>query len=342
MKTNSKIHAIDFMRAVCSLGIIVFHTSCYSSANASKILYGFANGGFGGVLVNIFMMISGGVLYHNYKNIESVPAFYYKRWKSIFPMFYVAWLWRYIECVKISGSFFFAGEPWRLVFTLFGMDGYCLYKFQTYYLLGEWFLGAIILLYILYPFILKLINTLHWKIIFILLPIWLWQIETDWFEIETAHNLIYCTGVFILGILTFKYRLYDNVWVCIVSVLQSILLLFVPIAMVDVYYKEILLSVSLLIVLFRVGEVITKNLKIRKSIKIVSDLSFPIFLVQNVVISSVVSVFNPDTMWEVIGVILFEVVVCMLYAWFCKIISSTLVGTRHFKSMETYILDKIM
>ena len=37
-----------------------------------------------------------------------------------------------------------------------GLDGYFSYETETYYLVGEWFLGALIIIYMLFPIILYL------------------------------------------------------------------------------------------------------------------------------------------------------------------------------------------
>lgn len=42
-----------------------------------------------------------------------------------------------------------------MLLSLLGMDGYFQYRGPNYYLIGEWFFGAIVFLYILYPLFAK-------------------------------------------------------------------------------------------------------------------------------------------------------------------------------------------
>ena len=86
----------DFLRALCTLGVVTYHFSCtliYYNINCNPhILYRFANGNWGLVFVTMFFMLSGALLYKNNSTIMSYKSFYVKRWKSIFPMFYMAFL----------------------------------------------------------------------------------------------------------------------------------------------------------------------------------------------------------------------------------------------------------
>ena len=176
---REKVEELDYIRTICAIGKILHHVSCYVSPDAPKLFYTYANGWFGALFVNIFFIISGGVLYHNYKEIGKLTVFYYKRWKSIFPMFYITFLFFFIRNVVISNSFFYNGKPWRLLLSIFGLDGYFAYRFPGYYIVGEWFLGAIVFLYILYPIFLKLIQIMDWKLLLFIVPMVIWQFEIN-------------------------------------------------------------------------------------------------------------------------------------------------------------------
>ena len=86
LKTSSKnkISGIIFARALCCIGIVIFHYFCHSNGNF-KFLFKTKNSTFGFMFTTSFFCISGTVLYYNYPKIKSYKIFYYKRWKSIFP-----------------------------------------------------------------------------------------------------------------------------------------------------------------------------------------------------------------------------------------------------------------
>lgn len=91
METKEKLISIEFIRVFCAIGIILHHFSTDVSAEFKPFL-SFANGSWGDVIVTVFFVISGGMLYLNNNEIPSLKKFYYKRFKSIFPMFYIVFL----------------------------------------------------------------------------------------------------------------------------------------------------------------------------------------------------------------------------------------------------------
>lgn len=330
---KEKVVAIDFIRAVCALGIIIFHISCYSSEDAPKVLYQHANGSFGVVFVAVFFTVSGGVLYHNYQEVTDLRQFYFKRWKSIFPMFYVTWGYFYLKNVLIFGDLFYHGRPLTMLLTVFGMDGYFSYRGLNYYLVGEWFLGAIVWLYVLYPLFVKLINRFGWKVLFGIVPLWIWQIETDLFTISSACNLIHCSSLFMIGMLVFKYRVYRMKPIFWISAAVSIFLLFVPIPGRGLY-MNIVLGISVFFVLFAMGELLMKVPVLRNGISFVSGLTFSMFLVQNKVGSYIVERFTPSTVIGLMKVIVVTVMLCMLGGWCVRAVANAVMKTKWFGWLE--------
>lgn len=93
MHNKQRIYSFDFIRALCAVGIIVFHFSCeLDNSVSTKVLHFYSNGSWGNTIVNIFFLLSGAMLYYNNSIIKSLKVFYYKRFKSIFPMFYKKYL----------------------------------------------------------------------------------------------------------------------------------------------------------------------------------------------------------------------------------------------------------
>ena len=105
-----------------------------------------------------FFCISGAVLYYNYPLIYSKKTFYYKRWKRIFPSYYICFTFFYLNRAFTAYKFFFRGHWTKILYSIIGLDSYLSYKLNTYFIAGELFLGAIIIIYLLYPLILWIIN----------------------------------------------------------------------------------------------------------------------------------------------------------------------------------------
>jgi peptidoglycan/LPS O-acetylase OafA/YrhL len=105
--TKNRLYSFDFLRVLCAIGIIVFHFSCELDKTVdNKVLYFYANGSWGNTIVNVFFLISGAMLYYNNSEIKSLKTFYYKRIKSIFPMFYIAFILFYLlSAIKSKNVF---------------------------------------------------------------------------------------------------------------------------------------------------------------------------------------------------------------------------------------------
>ena len=154
---KERIESFTFIRGLSALAIVFYHVIRLLESvpvfNHFPIPSATVNGDWGhGAVVPLFFMISGASLLYNYPELPAgaVLPFYRKRWKGIFPAFYLVWLCCYVNTAIINGNPLFMGYPQWFLPTLFGMDGYLQYLHPNYYMVGEWFLGAILLLYLLF------------------------------------------------------------------------------------------------------------------------------------------------------------------------------------------------
>jgi len=74
---------------------------------------------------------------------------------------------------------------------------------------------------------------------------------------------------------------------------------------------------------------------VKDGITFLGGLSYPMFLIQNVVGYSIVAHFNPATNVSMIKCILFSVVLCIIAAWCIKTIVSAITNTKQFKKIES-------
>lgn len=329
---SGRLLECDFIRAICAIGIILYHCACYSAAENYYFLPPLSNGNWGNTLVTIFFILSGAMLYKNNAKIDSLKKFYYKRWKSLFPMFYIAFLGFYLLNVVRMRSFFYAGDPKLLLLSFIGMDGYLAGIIPNYYILGEWFLGAIIILYLLYPLVLWVFKRFDWILTLGLVVLFLFQAHTDIFVIDGFTNIISCLVSFEIGMLIMKYRLWENKIVLILAVAGTAVMACVKLPFNHNVASHIL-GISLFFVLFYVGK-ISRFEFARKMISFVSDLSYPIFLLQHLVVWHVLSRINPTENWKVfvveLGIILIIVVAAKVLQW----VNTFILTSRIYKKIE--------
>ncbi|MBR5412815.1 MAG: acyltransferase [Fibrobacter sp.] len=166
---QKRIQELDVLRVVAMLFVITYHFGCeYAAARIPffNLFYLTPNYDFGNIAVTIFIALSGGLLYKKYGVIggtdnarEQFKTFYLKRVKAIYPPFWILSLYIPLSIIRHAlsdGNAFAMGHPLALFLTVVGFDGYFkIFGFNTYAFCGDWFVGAIVLLYLLYPLLAK-------------------------------------------------------------------------------------------------------------------------------------------------------------------------------------------
>ena len=151
---------LDLMRAAAMLLIVFYHMNCEWSARLMESSLVVTKIGAQGYLgwqgVSLFILVSGAAQCISYERCSDLKTYYKKRWWSIFPSFYMA----YFVCYLMGG---FGGGvklfDLSFLWTITGLDGYAsLFGIQSHYLVGEWFIGMILVLYIVFPVLYALVK----------------------------------------------------------------------------------------------------------------------------------------------------------------------------------------
>lgn len=154
---------LDIIRICAFLCILIIH---FNASVSGYDIYGnftypnhlIPNNYFGCYLgeigVGLFFLLSGACLqYVTQGKTTSLVSFYKKRWLSIFPLYYVTFF-----IFTLFSFMWYKGYPnfkiGHLLSSFLGIDGYLMAMrhvgYETYQC-GEWFLGCILALYIIYP-----------------------------------------------------------------------------------------------------------------------------------------------------------------------------------------------
>lgn len=113
--------------------------------------------------VSLFFIVSGAVLMYMYgdQNID-VLQYLKKRFLGIYPMFWLAFLFFFAVKWICQPHFEQSIPRGTILFTLLGIDGQVGIYTSTFYMLGEWFLTVIIVMYILFPVLKRLVLWKPW------------------------------------------------------------------------------------------------------------------------------------------------------------------------------------
>lgn len=159
---RTRIFYLDLIRALAALLIVLAHFNVHLDEHGGGYVltrepFGISVGALG---VSQFLIISGAALTLTYRRPINLKRFYWKRFLNIYPMFWTAWVLATLYFALISnGRPPNVGPARTFIFTLLGVDGLALnFHFRTMYLLGEWFIGFIILYYIVFPLLLWAID----------------------------------------------------------------------------------------------------------------------------------------------------------------------------------------
>lgn len=294
---KNRIYALDFIRVISAFGIICHHfcRELQSKGIQTNIWLGgdYKNGNYGWFFVTLFFILSGIVLHMNYPEVKvhDLKDFYFKRWKSTFPIFYLAWLYYYLYNVLEFGKIFYCGNPFRILWTIIGVDGYISCRFPTYYILGEWYLGAIVFLYLIYPLIIYLYNKS--RLLSgggILILFFLVDYTNISFQSGPFRSIISCLLSFYIGMILLDFRItVEHGRPCLIlSFVLAFILFFMKIPIISANIQVHILGTVCFIIFWRIGKKVMTFANAKTFIMLLSHISYPVFLLQHVVISQIV------------------------------------------------------
>lgn len=291
MMGMKRLEQADFIRVISTFGIILFHFSSEMAArgiSGLKPLYHAPNFTYGSLFVTVFFLLSGGMVHYSFqKKHYSAKQYYKKRMASIFPAFYLIFFPLYAKSAWQNGSFFYNGRPASLLLSFIGMDGYFSYRFSTYYQIGEWFLGAVILLYLVYP-LLHLCAERHELITTVVIFAAYLSVfaSGDFYLINDFQNFFSCLISFWLGMLLIQHRerLLEKAWAGWTGAICLMFLLLVKIPLSENLSAH-MAGIFCFCSLYAIGGHVMKWKFLRNAVRFVSAISYSVYLVHHVILS---------------------------------------------------------
>ncbi|MBQ9886357.1 MAG: acyltransferase [Lachnospiraceae bacterium] len=295
---KSRIYRYDLIRFLAMLSILVFHFNM--SLQAIGVSYGHyrvyagKNLTLGQQGVSLFFILSGCMAALSWNRMEQktgesglsvkrILAYYGKRIKAILPLFWAAYLAAYIMLMVPAGQLFIK----KFILTLTGFDGYfAVAGIETSYLVGEWYVGAILLLYLAFPFVFYLIKKYPVITACVLIA---WYIV---FTIFYPFNRPKDTDA-LLRILDFSFGIYFALYIkkvnwihALISAIVFVLCIIRPWP-VDVMFIIILQGASSFVLLSWIGNQLEKidfapQKAIQSAVTFVAKYSYCIFLIHHV------------------------------------------------------------
>ncbi|WP_158278198.1 MULTISPECIES: acyltransferase [unclassified Fibrobacter] len=294
----SRIFEFDIIRVLAMFWVVTYHFGCeYSFGPFSPIVNFFCvtpNFDFGNVAVTMFLVLSGALLYRKYGNgnVGGLPAFYFKRAKAIYPPFWILNLYVLLAMVRhwiSDGSPFFAGNPLKLLLTFSGVDGYLkLFDYESYYFCGEWFVAAIILLYLLFPFLawaykknrvaLLVVLGFSYGLQFVWPNSWLWDISV----FPATLMLKFVLGFLLMDLLP-RLRSPSVKWVSLV-VFLGLSLVMLPVGIIKNDLLGSVAGIAVFLGVLNFGGRVKESSLVWKTVQKLAPLTYCVFLIQHIAI----------------------------------------------------------
>ena len=164
---RERLYYLDFIRAISTIVIVLTHFNAIYLYNVSPvrpecavITLWVSNIYIGAFGVSLFLIISGAALMYVYGERKfDWKRFYKQRFLTIYPMFWIAYFGVFLYHTYKYGGIMQGIPKKNIIFTILGMDGLMLNAgVRVFYLIGEWFLGCIVLIYAVFPLIRKSVN----------------------------------------------------------------------------------------------------------------------------------------------------------------------------------------
>lgn len=152
MEKKKRVVYLDLIRVFSMFIIVTYHFFAQFPENNISFVKIFSNSKWGIIRVALFFMISGASLYSNYGEKIELKNYFHKGFLVNFPMFWIAYsVINLIMFYQTKTVPFGDLSNYKYLVSIAGMDGYLGFYINTFYLIGEWFLGCKILIYVLFP-----------------------------------------------------------------------------------------------------------------------------------------------------------------------------------------------
>ena len=326
MIKKQRIYNLDFIRAVAVVMILLTHYNAnFIGFNGpvqlnKVILTAFPFHIYIGDLgVGLFLLISGASMYHVYVNKQlNLVSFAKKRLFHILPMFYISYVLAFFYNFWMNKGFSHEGVSLKWgISTIFGFDSLMQTSgFPSFMLVGEWFLGLIMIVYLLFP----LIKIFFEKqmLLTLCIAIFLFVIIQSIQDVNNHYWLLIQYTVGLIPVFIFGMALQKYVKVCanLLSVCLSIMILAVTsLVKFDFIAPKIMMaivSIAVFIILLNVSKYFEQKL-IKRVVTWLVKYSYPIFLIHHFLINKVVLHFDLLTISRLDSYILFAFCLCLIF-----------------------------
>ena len=290
---KERLFYLDFIRAIATISIIMTHFNArYIYAGVQYIYKAIISTTFFNIYigdwgVSLFFIISGAALMYVYQEKLEYKRFYKKRFESLYPMFWMAYIIAFIGLFYLNKGMFLQAPKKNFILTIIGFDGYLAANIPTFYILGEWFLGCIILFYVLFPLLRTGVNKYPKATVVITAMIYLAFIFFYHGVFDMSKIVFVRMPEFLMGMYFIKYIKKVNLPMLVTSIIVLALNLILKPQWSN-HLQTTYVGISSFFILVYISKYFD-NKFFQKVSSCISKYSYAIFLVHHVIIAQVMA-----------------------------------------------------
>lgn len=286
---KEKFFYIDFIKVTSCIAVMLFHLDMHSfyADNNAPLLFGlkFLGINVGDIAVSLFIISSGFGLGLSSKENFSLGSYIRKRILAIYPSYWLTYAIVALLFILLSKPIGEDIAPFKFLLTIIGLDGLFLYKFPTFYLVGEWYTGYMLITYMFFPF-LFLYGLKRPLLSFILLVILVVSLHIKYdsiFEMWEPINPLMRLPEFFFGICFAKNIRKDKLLKGILTIIGLIILWDTSILLDKIPYHFVLIMVgiSFFVVISSIFDIVFVHSYVKELFSYLSRYSFLAFLVHH-------------------------------------------------------------
>lgn len=311
---KERIFYLDFVRAIATLIIILTHYNALYIYNTYTVRYDamifsawFSNVYIGHIGVGLFLIISGAALLYQEEDKTGIFRFYKKRFLSIYPMYWLAYILAFFYMFYTTKTIIWNAPKANIIYSVFGIDMYVAnFGVSTFAIVGEWFIGLIIMIYLIFPILKK--GVLHKPLLTCTLVAIAYVISIC--TLNLSVGLFEWLPAFVFGMIFLKYI--KKMPGIVAAIAIAIIILNGKLnIMINENVMRLYIVIAVFCVLVYVAKLVERFEIVRRICKLICKYSYPCFLVHHFIIYRICETFDLNSISRTRSLILF-VLCCMV------------------------------
>jgi peptidoglycan/LPS O-acetylase OafA/YrhL len=295
MTRKPRLFYLDLVRVVALLCILVIHFNASVTgyfSYPSKLFVSWLPGGIylGDFGSSLFFIVSGAALMYTAPAGFTAKSFYQKRARAVYPMFWLAWVICFSLRFLRQPGYYAGAKTITLVLTVLGLDNFAAAAgivSMDFACVGEWFLGSILFLYLLFPLLKKCLERhrlLTWLVVLALcIPVHLLGWERQLVAIHIPE--------FLFGMTVVTRKKANPTQTILAALVWPALYALTRFAVVDSKILCAGVSMAVFVMLMGVADWFAKP-SVCRICSLLSRYSYAVFLVHHVLILRMVQGFD--------------------------------------------------